>query len=192
LLTGIAKIGDFKSVGRIGLKTIVWFTFATLVALTIGLLIANIFEPGKHLSTTIASASSLEPKAFDLKEFVSHIFPESVVDVMARNQILPIIIFVLFFAVARQPSEIKEKSSSGFDSVSHVMLKVTSYVMKLAPVAVFGAIASVIASKGLGILGGYLNVIFCFFAGLVVLFSDFVFGLCCSENKICKTFKSCE
>src|SRR6185436_17055773 len=176
LLTGIAKVGDFKAVGRIGLKTIVWFTFATLVSLTIGLIIANIFEPGKHLLLTTSSTVPVEPKAFNAKEFISHVFPESIVDVMARNQILPIIIFVLFFAVAT--AAIHEKGKiiiEFFDSVSHVMLKVTSYVMKLASLAVFGAIASIIASKGLIILQGYAGIILCFFGGLaffifVVLF----------------------
>ncbi len=184
LLTGVAKIGDFKSVGRIGLKTIVWFTFATLVSLTIGLVIANIFEPGKHLATGTSVIAAIEPKAFNAKEFVSHVFPESIVDVMAHNQILPIIIFVLFFAVAT--AAIHEKGKiiiEFFDSVAHVMLKVTGYVMKLAPIGVFGAVTAIIASKGLSVLGGYLNIILCFFGGLLF----FVFGflmIVCSVLKI--------
>jgi Na+/H+-dicarboxylate symporter len=184
LLVGVAKVGDFKSVGRIGLKTIIWFTFATLVSLTIGLIIANVFEPGKHLLLTTTTGTAVEPKAFNAKEFISHVFPESIMDVMARNQILPIIIFVLFFAVAT--AAIHEKGKiiiEFFDSVSHVMLKVTSYVMKLAPLAVFGAVSSVIASKGLGIISGYGYIILCFFGGLLF----FIFGfllLCCSVLRI--------
>ncbi len=173
LLTGVAKLGDFKSVGRIGLKTITWFTFATLVSLTIGLIIANLFEPGKHIAIALTSSVPVEPKAFNAKEFISHVFPESIIDVMARNQILPIIIFVLFFAVAT--AAIHEKGKiiiEFFDAVAHAMLKMTGYIMKLAPVAVFGAVTSVIASKGLGILSGYLAVILCFFGGLLF----FVFG----------------
>jgi Na+/H+-dicarboxylate symporter len=179
LLTGVAKIGDFKSVGRIGLKTIAWFTFATLVSLSIGLIIANVFEPGKHMAVTMASAVQVEPKAFNAKEFISHVFPESIFDVMARNQILPIVIFVLFFAVAT--AAIQEKGKiiiEFFDSVSHVMLKVTSYVMKLAPVAVFGAVSSIIASKGLGILNGYIAIILCFFGGLLFFVFGFLFVVC--------------
>ncbi len=184
LLTGVAKLGDFKSVGRIGLKTILWFTFATLISLSIGLIIANIFEPGKSLILGSNVTTVVEPKVFNAKEFISHVFPESIVDVMAHNQILPIIIFVLFFAVAT--AAIHEKGKiiiEFFDSVAHAMLKVTSYVMKLAPLAVFGAISSIIASKGLGILGGYLNIILCFFGGLIF----FVFGfllLTCAILKI--------
>jgi Na+/H+-dicarboxylate symporter len=178
LLTGVAKLGDFKAVGRIGLKTILWFTFATLVALTIGLVIANIFEPGKHLSIS-GAAVSVETRPFNAKEFITHVFPESIVDVMAHNQILPIIIFVLFFAVAT--AGIHEKGKiiiEFFDAVAHVMLKVTSYVMKLAPLAVFGAITAIIATKGLGILSGYLNIILCFFGGLLFFVFGFLFFVC--------------
>jgi Na+/H+-dicarboxylate symporter len=184
LLVGVAKLGDFKAVGRIGLKTIVWFTFATLVALSIGLIIANIFEPGKHLLIGDVSTSPVQPKAFNAKEFITYVFPESIADAMARNQILPIIIFVLFFAVATAAIHDKGKVIIDFfDSVSHVMLKVTSYVMKLAPLAVFGAVAAVIATKGLGVISGYAYIIACFFGGL--LFFVFVFLLlCCVVLKI--------
>jgi Na+/H+-dicarboxylate symporter len=178
LLVGVAKLGDFKAVGRIGLKTIVWFTFATLVALSIGLIIANIFEPGKHLLLGETTSSPVQPKPFNAKEFITHVFPESIADAMAHNQILPIIIFVLFFAVATAAIHDKGKIIIDFfDSVSHVMLKVTSYVMKLAPLAVFGAVAAVIASKGLSVITGYAYIILCFFGGL--LFFVFVFLLLC-------------
>jgi len=184
LLVGIAKIGDFKAVGRIGLKTILWFTFATLVALTIGLVIANIFEPGKHLALGSLAPVAVEPKPFIAKEFITHVFPESVTDAMAHNQILPIIIFVLFFAVAT--AAIHEKGKiiiEFFDAVAHAMLKVTSYVMKLAPLAVFGAVAAVISTRGLQILTGYAYVISCFFGGL--LFFVFVFlALVCFLLKV--------
>ncbi len=179
LLTGVAKVGDFKSVGRIGLKTIAWFTFATLVALTIGLVIANIFEPGKHLIISTVPSIPIEPKPFVAKEFISHVFPESVVDVMAHNQILPIIVFVLFFAIA--VAGIHEKGKiivEFFDAVAHAMLKVTSYVMKLAPFAVFGAITAIVASKGLSVLGGFLHVILCFFGGLLFFIFIFLFFVC--------------
>src|SRR6185436_6243138 len=96
LLVGVAKVGDFNSVGRIGLKTLIYFTFATLISLALGLIIVNIFEPGKALNMHGGESMVVQPKEFNAKEFVSNIFPESIVDVMARNQILPIIIFALF------------------------------------------------------------------------------------------------
>ena len=179
LLTGIAKLGDFQSVGRIGLKTMIWFTFATIVALTIGLVIANLLEPGKHLIVTSVASVPIEPKPFVAKEFITHVFPESLVDVMARNQILPIIVFVLFFAVA--VAGIHEKGKiiiEFFDAVSHAMLKMTGYVMKLAPYAVFGAVAAIIAKHGLGILGGYVHVVLGFFGGLLFFVFGFLFLVC--------------
>lgn len=168
LLTGIAKVGDFKAVGRIGLKTIVYFTFATLIALVLGLVIVNIFEPGKALQIGQSAATTVQAKPFNAREFVQHIFPESIIDVMARNQILPIIIFTLFFGVAVAALHEKGKIIvEFFDAVAHAMLKVTAYVMKLAPVAVFGAISAVIATRGLDVLSGYLQIILCFFGGLL-------------------------
>ncbi len=174
LLTGIAKVGDFKTVGRIGLKTMIYFTGATIVALLLGLIIVNIFEPGKALQLTSETMSNVQPKPFNGKEFIEHIFPESIADVMARNQILPIIIFVLFFGVA--VASLHEKGKiiiEFFDAIAHAMLKITGYVMKLAPLAVFGSMAAVISLKGLNILGGYLQIILCFFGGLLF----FIFGV---------------
>jgi Na+/H+-dicarboxylate symporter len=174
LLTGIAKVGDFNSVGRIGLKTMVYFTAATITALILGLVIVNIFEPGKALQMTEVTSSVVQAKEFNGKVFIEHIFPESIVDVMARNQILPIIIFVLFFGMA--VASLNEKGKiivDFFDALAHAMLKVTGYVMKFAPLAVFGSMTAIIATKGLGILGGYVQIILCFFGGLLF----FIFGI---------------
>jgi len=179
LLTGINKVGDFKSVGRIGLKTMVYFTFATLIALALGLIIVNIFKPGLALSQSGMLSSNVTPKAFDLKDFIQHIFPENIIDAMAHNQILPIIIFALFFGVATAALHEKSKPIFDFfDSVSHVMLKVTTYVMKLSPLAVFGAISAVIATKGLEILSGYIQIILCFFGGLLFFIFVILAGIC--------------
>jgi Na+/H+-dicarboxylate symporter len=174
LLVGIAKVGDFKTVGRIGLKTIIYFTVAALLAMVVGLIIVNVVEPGKALNLQQVARDGVATKPFDAREFITHIFPESVVDSMAHNQILPIIIFVMFFGIAT--AAIHEKGKiiiDFFDAVSHVMLKVTAYVMKLAPFGVFGAIAAVITEKGLGVLSGYLTIIISFFIGLLI----FVFGI---------------
>ncbi len=179
LLTGIAKAGDFKTVGRIGIKTLIYFTAATIVALFLGLVIVNIFEPGKVLQMQSIAAVPVEAKAFNGSEFIKHIFPESIVDAMAHNQILPIIIFVLFFGVAVSALEEKGKLIvEFFDIVAHAMLKVTSYVMKLAPLAVFAAMSSVIALKGLGVLSGYMKIILCFFGGLLFFIFVILFLIC--------------
>jgi Na+/H+-dicarboxylate symporter len=184
LLTGIAKVGDFKAVGRIGLKTLLYFTFATIIALILGLVIVNIFEPGKAMQIGTVTNSVVQAKEFNGREFIQHIFPESIAEAMARNQILPIIIFVLFFGMA--VSSLHEKGKiiiSFFDAIAHAMLKVTAYVMKLAPLAVFGAMSAVIATKGLAIIGGYVQIILCFFGGLI-FFVFVVLLLICLSLKI--------
>ncbi len=178
LLVGLVKTGNFKAMGRIGLKTMIYFTGATLIALSMGLIIVNVFEPGKslidHGMMPLAGSSVAQPKAFNLTEFVLHIFPKNIIDAMAHNDILPIIVFVLFFAAA--VSAVGERGKivlDFFDAISHIMLKVTSYVMFFAPLAVFGAVAAVIGLNGLGVLLGYGKMILCFFGGLTV----FVFGV---------------
>ncbi|MBI2269089.1 MAG: dicarboxylate/amino acid:cation symporter [Bacteroidetes bacterium] len=180
LLVGIAKAGDFKVVGRLGLKTILYFTFAALIALSIGLVIVNIFEPGAAMDLQKASSTVIvQPKPFNAKDFISNIFPESVVEEMTKNHILPIIVFVLFFAIAT--ASIGEKGKiviEFFDAVGHVMLKVTNYVMKFAPFAVFGAMGAIITTKGLAILTGYLSLIACFFGGLLFFVFVVLTGIC--------------
>jgi Na+/H+-dicarboxylate symporter len=168
LLVGLVKTGNFKAMGRIGLKTMIYFTFATLIALTMGLVIVNLFEPGKALHITEATEKIVAAKTFEPTDFILHIFPKNIIDAMAHNDILPIIVFVLFFAAA--VAAVGERGKivlDFFDAVAHIMLKVTGYVMFFAPLAVFGAVAAVIGVHGLGILAGYLELIVCFFGGLI-------------------------
>jgi Na+/H+-dicarboxylate symporter len=183
LLVGLTKTGNFGAMGRIGIKTLLYFTGATLIALTMGLLIVNIFHPGAALDVHSATGKILGPAKFNPAEFILHIFPKNIIDSMAHNDILPIIVFVIFFAAA--VSAIGKKAQivvDFFEAISHIMLKVTSYVMYFAPLAVFGAVAAVIAVHGLGILGGYAKLIICFFGGLGV----FIFGVL---PTICYFFK---
>jgi Na+/H+-dicarboxylate symporter len=181
LLVGLTKTGSIGSVGRIGVKTMVYFTCATLIALVMGLIIVNLFHPGASLNVHAATGKILSAPPFNVTDFVLHIFPKNIIDSMAKNDILPIIIFVIFFAAA--VSAVGEKGKiviQFFDSISHIMLKVTSYVMYFAPFAVFGAVAAVIAVHGLGILLGYLNLILCFFGGLFVFLIIVLPSICYS------------
>jgi Na+/H+-dicarboxylate symporter len=178
LVVGVAKVGDFKSVGRIGLKTILYFTGAAIIALLLGLMIVNLAQPGKtmHLELPAVTAETgIEAsKGFDAKNFIEHVIPSSIVDVMAKNEILPIVIFALFFGVAAASIGNKGKIVVDFfDSVSHIMFKVTNYVMGFAPLGVFGALAAVVAKQGLSVLTGYLYLIITFYFGLLL----FVFGV---------------
>ncbi len=184
LLVGLTKSGNVGSVGRMGVKTMIYFTCATLIALVMGLLIVNIFEPGKALDVSSATEKILAAPKFNISDFILHIFPKNFIDAMAHNDILQIIVFTIFFAAA--VSAIGEKGKiivSFFDSLSHAMLKVTTYVMYFAPLAVFGAVAAVISVHGLGILMGYLKLILCFFGGLLA-FLFIVLPLICYSFKI--------
>lgn len=187
LVLGVAKVGDFKSVGRIGLKTLIYFTSATLIALALGLVIVNVFTPGKvmHLDLPdVTAESGIKANTQDAKNFLDHVIPESVIRSMAANDILPIVVFALFFGVAAASiGEHGKPIIKAFDSLSHVMFKVTNFVMNFAPIGVFGAITAVVIQQGLDVLSGYLYLIVCFFGGLI-FFVFVVLFLICSVFKI--------
>ena len=187
LVYGVAKVGDFKSVGRIGIKTILYFQFATILALALGLLLVNLFEPGHVMRLPLPAAdaaSGISSKAPALRDFITHVIPKSVVEAMANNEILPIVIFSLFFGIAAASMGEKAKPVvNAMDAIGHVMFKVTNYVMQFAPFGVFGAIAAVVAKQGLGIIVGYLYLIGCFYFGLL-FFGIVILGSICLTLKI--------
>ena len=173
LVVGVAKLGDINSVGRIGGKTMLWFISASMVSLLLGMLLVNLFQPGAQMHLPLpdaASGSVVEKTALSLKEFLHHVFPVSVFEALAKNEILQIVVFALMFGVAT--AAIGEKGEvliKAFDAMSHVILKITAYIMKLAPLAVFGAMTAVIAKQGLGILKTYSIFIGEFYTGLLLL-----------------------
>jgi Na+/H+-dicarboxylate symporter len=173
LVVGVAKVGDIKAVGRIGGKTLLWFLCATLASLLLGMLLVNVFQPGhtmhlalpdSHLGTDIKKAT------LSFREFINHVFTESFIDSMAHNSILQIVLFAIFFGVSTAAvGEMGVIITKFMDAVAHVILKMTGYVMKLAPLAVFGAITTVIAKQGLGVLSTYGIFIGEFYFSLVIL-----------------------
>ena len=173
LVVGVAKLGDIKAVGRIGGKTLLWFISATFISLFIGMILVNLWQPGVNLHLplpAIDAATGIQKSEVTLRGFITHVFPKSIFEAMAENEILQIVIFSLFFGVAA--ASIGEKATpivKALDSVSHIILKITGYVMKFAPVAVFAAMANIIAQKGLGILVTYGFFIGQFYAGLAIL-----------------------
>lgn len=183
LVVGIAKVGDFKSVGRIGVKTLLYFTTAAILSLLVGLLLVNITKPGVgmqlKLPDTAANSGFETAKSFDAKTFVEHVIPSSIVEAMAKNEVLPVVVFALFFGIAAaslgKPGKIV---IDFFDSVSHIMFKITNYVMAFSPFGVFGAIAAVVAHQGLGILMNYVYLIFSFYTGLLIFIFVILFGVC--------------
>ena len=171
LTVGVARLGDIKAVGRIGVKTLAWFISATLVSLTLGMILVNFFQPGSQMNIPLPTESTGIAKAtLNLKDFISHVVPVSIMDAMAKNEILQVVVFSIFFGIgAAQIGEPGELIIKTLDSIAHVILKVTGYVMKLAPIAVFGAMTAIIAKQGLGILKSYSLFIGEFYLGLGIL-----------------------
>lgn len=173
LVVGVAKLGDINSVGRIGGKTLLWFIGASLTSLLLGMILVNIFQPGIAMHLPVPDAGTdigLAHNSLSLKDFLYHVFPASVIDAMAKNEILQIVVFSLFFGVAT--AAIGEQGKiviKAMDAIAHVILKVTGYVMNFAPVAVFGAMTAIIAKQGLGILKTYSIFITEFYSGLLIL-----------------------
>jgi Na+/H+-dicarboxylate symporter len=175
LVVGVAKVGDIKAVGRIGGKTMLWFISATLVSLLLGMLLVNLFEPGKTMHLPLPDShlsTGIKKSALSLTEFIGHVFPKSFIEAMANNEILQIVVFSLFFGVAT--AAIGEQGKiviKAMDAFAHVIMKITGYVMKMAPLAVFGAITAVVAKQGLGVLSTYGIFISEFYFSLIVLWS---------------------
>lgn len=180
LVSGLASMGNSSSLGRIGLKAMVWFVSASLVSLFIGILFANIFQPGVGMNLEIPAATAtidtgMNVTGFTLKSFISHIFPRSIVEAMANNEILQILVFSLFFGSAL--AYVKGQSKHGVsmekmvEELAKVMFRITDYVMRLAPLAVFSSLASSITTQGMGLLFDFGKLIGEFYLGLLLLWA---------------------
>jgi Na+/H+-dicarboxylate symporter len=156
LVVGIAHMGDAASVGRVFAKALGWFVTASLISLLLGLVMSNLLKPGDNLGLPlpdIGASANLATSKFTLKDFVGHMVPRSFAESMANNEILQIVVFSMFFGVALAALGDKGKILlAAIDQLSHLMLKITGYVMKIAPLAVFAAMAATVAVNGLTIL----------------------------------------
>src|SRR5256885_2066147 len=152
LVAGIAHMGDIAALGRIGIRSLLWFILASLVSLTLGLALVTLLHPGVGLNLPLPPAtatSGVATAAFNLKDFVSHLVPASIFEAMSTNEILPIVIFSIFFGVALTSiGEAGKPVVRGVESLVRIMLQVTNYVMRFAPLAVFTAVASALAERG--------------------------------------------
>jgi Na+/H+-dicarboxylate symporter len=172
LVVGVAKLGDINSVGRIGGKTLLWFLGASLISLLLGMLMVNLFQPGiaMNLPVPTTNETGIAAQGLSLKNFLHHVFPASVIDAMAKNEILQIVVFSIFFGVAT--AAIGEQGKivvKAMDAIAHVILKVTGYVMNFAPLAVFGAMTAIVAKQGISILKTYSIFIGEFYFSLALL-----------------------
>jgi len=175
LVVGIAKLGDLKAVGRVGGKAMLWFISASLTSLLLGMLLVNFFKPGAAIelgNADLDSAKDLIGKTqeFSFVKFIEHVFPKSLIEAMAHNEILQLVVFSIFFGVATAALGDKGKVIvKALDAVAHIILKMVGYVMNFAPLGVFGAISAVIATKGLKVFSFYGQYLLAFLAGIAVL-----------------------
>jgi proton glutamate symport protein len=173
LVVGIAGTGDLKTMGRIGVKAIVYFEIATTIALFLGLVLVNVFKPGAGLAMPIgadtSAAAAMAQNQQHAWDILLHMFPTSVVDAMARGDILQVVIFAMFFGIAI--AAIGKRGQPVLDvleSTAQAMFKFTAYVMAFAPIGVFAAIAATVGGKGLAILLTLGKLIALMYLGLAV------------------------
>jgi len=175
LVVGIAKMGDAAEVGRIGVKALGWFVIASIISLSLGLVLVNIFRPGDALFAAgmmppIGAESGITTTSLTMKDFITHLVPTSIADGMAKNEILQIVVFSVFFGTAAAAVGARATPMiDAIDGVAHVMLKLTGYVMNFAPIAVFAAVAGIIAKSGLGVLSTYGIFMAQFYFGIALL-----------------------
>lgn len=175
LVVGIAKLGDLKTVGRVGGKAILWFITASLASLLIGMVLVNYFKPGQYINLSQQDAEGLKDlmtkqTSFSLQNFVEHVIPKSFIEAMATNEILQLVIFSIFFGVAAAAiGDYTKPVVRGLEVASHIILKMVNYVMNFAPLGVFGALTAVVAAKGLDIFNFYIKYFSFFLIGIAVL-----------------------
>lgn len=191
LVVGIAGHGDAKSIGKVGIKTLVYFEIVTTLALVIGLGVGNLFKPGagfridvsQNAMQTATQMASVKIHS-SISNLIIDVFPTSVIKSMADGNLLQIVVFSIFFALAI--CAVGHKAKPVLDilsSLSEVMFKFTEYVMYFAPVGIFGAIASTVGENGIGILSSYAKIIFSLYFALA-LFVAIVLFIACKIVKI--------
>ncbi|MCW8379880.1 cation:dicarboxylate symporter family transporter [Streptomyces justiciae] len=168
VVVGIAKAGDLKAFGRIGLKALIWFEVASTLALVIGLLAANVVQPGSGMNV---DPSTLDASAVDAKtgggslpsttEFIVNAIPTSFIGAFAENELLQVLILAcLVGAALLHLGHTKvPKVLPAVEQAQEIIFAVVGFIMRLAPIAVFGAMAVLIGQYGLGVIETYAKLI---------------------------------
>ena len=172
LVVGIAHMEDTAAIGRVGIKTLAWFVSASIVSLSLGLMLVQLLHPGAGMALPHEANASggVDAGAFTLKDFLGHVIPTSIFDAMARNEILQIVVFSIFIGTAISSLEPKAPALlEGAEQLAAVMLKVTGYVMLAAPIAIFAALAATVATQGLAVLVSYAKFVVEFYLSLALL-----------------------
>lgn len=177
LVYGIAGGGDLKRMGRIGLKAIVYFEIVTTFALFLGLSAVNLVRPGAGMSLRQTSSEAALPQAAPAAgAIIEHVFPASIIDAMARGDVLEIVVFAFLFGAACAAIGAKAGPVVAFcESLAEIMFRYTRYVMYLAPLGVGAAIAVTVGTKGFAVLFGLGKLVLTMYAALV-LFVVLVLG----------------
>ena len=169
LVYGIAGSGDLKRMGRIGLKAMVYFEAVTTVALFLGLAAVNLVRPGAGMTLTPGGDAGLPQNQPGAGTMIEHVFPSSIIDAMARGDVLEIVVFSFLFGAACAAIGVKAKPVVAFcESLAQVMFRYTNYVMYLAPFGVAAAIAGTVASKGSGVLLGLGKLVLTMYAAQLI------------------------
>lgn len=173
LVVGVAHMGDGGAVGRVGLKALLWFFVCSAASLGLGLLLANILHPGSNIQLPLPDADTalnIQKSSLNLREFVLHLVPSSVVEAMATNEILQVVVFSLFFGSAlASMGDRGRRLTRVIDELSQVILKITGMIMNLAPIAVFAAVAAIVTTEGLSVLLTFARFMGSFYLGLFLL-----------------------
>ena len=173
LVSGIAHMGDTAALGRVGARSIAWFLGASLLSLTLGLLMVNLLQPGVGADLVLpqaAAAPELAKADFTLKNFIVHLVPKSFFEAMADNEILQVVVFSVFTGVAA--TAVGERAAPlirGVEALAQVMLQITDYVMRFAPFAVFAAVTTALAEQGPMILISFGKFMGSFYLAMLVL-----------------------
>lgn len=185
LISGIGKIENVATLGRIGLKTLIYFYVMTIIALLLGLVSVNLFRPGEkmHLEIPQQHHIPVSTKGFDAHEFITHVIPDSIFNVLAKNEVLPIVIFAVLFGIAAGNTSKGKVIFDFSESIAETMFKLTNYVMYFAPIGVFGSITAVIIQQGIDVLQGYVYLIMVFYFTLL-FFILVILGITCYLYKI--------
>jgi Na+/H+-dicarboxylate symporter len=176
LTVGIARMESVAEIGRIGVRTIVWFIAASLLSLSLGLVLVDLLQPGSGFAPTHALIAAQHPSVstntFNLTTFITHLVPSSIIEAMANNEILQIVVFACFAGAAISTmQEALQPLIQLIEQIAALMLKVTNYVMLIAPAALFSAIASTIATQGPSVLSSYAKFVGGYYLGIVILWS---------------------
>jgi Na+/H+-dicarboxylate symporter len=173
LVVGIAKLGDIKAVGRIGGKSLLWFMCASFLSLLLGLVIMHNLSLGSELNLPLppsGASTGIEAPPITLKTFIGHVIPHNIFEALANNYILQIVVFSVFFGIAT--ASIGEQGKiviKALDAIAHIILRMTGYIMYLAPVATLAAIAAITAIKGPELLITYGKFILSFYLAILGL-----------------------